>query len=528
MKKKFPVGTLTLALVLACAGCSAPDFGGESGSNGAPASPGDPVWDELFAEGDRETGGNYVYGSVVEQGFKDAEKEPSSYFSLDRNTANYAQVRTQIKGNRKIAPDSVRIEELVNYFSYDGYTMPADGEEIALTPSVMVCPWNDRHLLASVGIRTEKRVLESDCNNYTFLIDTSGSMSWDIDYSEGTTSRLDLVKHGIETMLGGFGETDRISVVTYAGSVKTVLEPTLATPEGKPKIMRALADLTSGGSTNGAGGLERAYELAEANFAPAGNNRVILMTDGDFNVGMHNADELEAYIRGKAESGVYLSVVGVGLGNMRDDIMETLALAGNGNYAYIDSALEAEKVLSEELAGTLFTVAKDVKAGVTFDPERVAEYRMIGYDRKVLSEEDFNDPGKDAGEIGSDLAATILYEIVPTENDGTMSAEELLKNSEAPFAEVEIRYRRAQDEAARSVKTEIGPSNPSSEDGIFAACVAEFGLVLRQSEYGGTAALSDVLARLEALGEPVMRDPFKREFYELVGMAEKSGYYGRT
>ncbi len=501
-KKFFMIPTLALALILGACGASKAEtnlWGSDSGENDAP---------------------NYSYDSIVEQGFRETAEEPASYFSLDRNTANYAMVRSQLNAGRKVSYDSVRIEELMNYFTFDAYTMPENGAEVAVSSYLTDCPWNAAHKLGIFGIRTEERALSASRNNYTFLIDVSGSMSWNLE-GEERINRLDLIKLGIEELLTGLGERDSVSVVTYASNVKTVLEPTYATGDGKSEIMRAVNNLESGGSTNGAGGLELAYALAEGYYAADGNNRVILMTDGDFNVGISNRDALRSFIREKAESGVYLSVIGVGMGNMRDDIMETLALAGNGNYAYIDSPIEAKKVLSEELGGTLVTVAKDAKAGVTFEAAAVSKYRIIGYDMKMMSESDFNDPDRDAGEIGSNLCVSVMYELElhETEDGAPMSADTLL-------ATAEIRYKSGADGEAKNAVSELSAGSASGDDAAFLACVAEFGLVLRASEYRGEASLANVAARLEELAAYTAGDVYKAEFVQLVKKAQTSGFYG--
>ncbi len=509
-RKIFGLAALALGAMFTLCGCGA---GGMIGDGWYDKPSGSiPPSDDEPTEGDAP---NYQYNSIVEQGFKDAAEEPSSYFSLDRNTANYAYVRAQLNNGMTVANDSVRIEELVNYFSY-GYPAPAEGEQLAVTGYLMDCPWNEAHKLASFGIRTQEAATDADCNNYTFLIDVSGSMSAHV-YGTDTTC-LGLVKYGIGKLVEGLGENDRVAIVTYASGTGVSLEPTLATEEGKKAIMKKVDGLRANGSTNGSGGLKLAYEQAEKYKTAEGNNRVILLTDGDFNVGIYDTEELKTFISEKAGSGVYLSVIGVGLGNTRDDLMETLALAGNGNYAYMDSTLEAEKVLGEELGGTLFTVAKDAKAGVTFHAETVSRYRIIGYDMKTMTGEEFDDPSKDAGELGSNLAVTVLYELELTENADTMSANALL-------ATAEVRYKTVGEEANRSVTAEICLGSGYGEDQIFAGCVAEFGLILRQSEHRGSASLASVLDRLGTLRDYLARDAYKSEFETLVEKAASSESY---
>ncbi len=510
MNKKF-YAIPALALALSLGACGAANMGDGGGQ-----------WMYPELSGDFVDASNYSYAPIEEQAFHDAATEPASYFSLDRNTANYAMVRSQIEAGRKVASDSVRIEELMNYFTFEGYPMPEEGEEISLTSYLMDCPWNEAHKLGIFGVRTAPHTLDSARNSYTFLIDVSGSMSWKLE-GKDRIGRLDLIKLGIEELLTGLEETDSVSIVTYAAGVKTVLEPTYATGEGKSAIMRAVNELESGGSTNGAGGLEAAYALARSAYAEGGNNRVILMSDGDFNVGMSDTEALKTYIREKAEGGVYLSVIGVGMGNMRDDLLEALALSGNGNYAYIDSPLEAKKVLSEELAGMLFTVAKDAKAGVTFRPDAVEKYRILGYDMKTMSEDDFRDPEKDAGEIGSDLCVSVMYELQlkETQDGGTMPED-------APLASAEIRYRSAADGEEKNAVCALTLSCGAGEDQAFLACVAEWGLLLRNSIFRAGASFEAVEARLSGLSAYLARDAYKAEFAKLVTKAKESGFYGRA
>lgn len=503
MKRKTRafVCALSLASAAAFAGCNAAPGGW---------NPSTDSFDYPFGA-DGETG-NYQYTSVVEQGYYNTQLHPSSYFSLDRNTAGYSLMRAQINGGAKISPDSVRVEELVNYFSYD-YPAPSEGEGLRATAYLSACPWNDGHSLITVGLKSEERVLGAAQNNYVFLVDVSGSMSARVDGLEGQTC-LDLVKYGIDKLLDGLGENDAVSVVKYASGEETVLEPTLATEEGKAQIRQAVKGLNAYGSTNGSGGLELAYRNAEKYYSDDGNNRVILMTDGDFNVGISDETELKEFIQEKAKKGTYLSVIGVGMGNMRDDFMQTLALNGNGNYAYIDTPREAQKVLCEELGGLLSVVAKDAKAGVTFSQDTVVKYRLIGYDMKLLSEDDFENPEKDAGEIGSNLCVTALYEAELKEGAG----------AGAKLADVTVRFKSVSGkdkEITAPVLNEVS----KSDERAFVSCVAEFGLVLRNSAYKGTASIASVLGRLNDLAPYLEGDVYKAEFKELVQKAKNSGYY---
>lgn len=499
MKKKITAFVCSCAAAALLCGCSGGMKFADSGLY--PAGESYP----LFSDGE-----NYLYDTVVEQGFSDTETAPSSYFSLDRNTAGYSLVRTQLRQGVKISPESVRLEELVNYFDYD-YPAPEAGESVGVSAYLSDCPWNAEHKLMTVGIKTEEAVRTGDAN-YVLLVDVSGSMGGTVAGTEGQ-SRLDLVKYGANKLLDTLGAQDRVSIVTYASGVKTVLESTAATEENKPAIRNAINKLSSYGSTNGSDGLQRAYEQAEAHRAENGNNRIIILSDGDFNVGISNRDELKEFIQEKAKSGIALSVVGVGMGNLRDDFMQTLALNGNGNYCYIDTPLEAQKVFVEEVAGTLYTVAKDAKAGVTFNADAVSSYRLLGYDMKTMSEEDFNNTEKDAGEIGSNLCVTAMYEIELSDAD-----------TDAALAEAAVRYKNEAGEDCE-VKLTVTGQETATQDVQFAACVAEFALVLRASAYRGNASLENVLARLEGMSAYLAEDVYKSEFAELVAVAKASGYY---
>lgn len=510
MKKRFVwmFGCVVLALAMLC-GCAGPAGGWYDGAEGMPGYD-FGSGEELPWESDGE---NYQYDSIVEQGFCDVQKTPSSYFSLDRNTAGYSYVRAQLRQGLPVAADSVRLEELVNYFDY-GYPAPENGEAVGVSAYLSDCPWNTEHKLMTIGIRTEEAVVEGDAN-YVLLVDVSGSMSGLVYGYEGM-NRLELVKYGANKLIDGLGENDRLSIVTYASGVETVLESTAATQEGKAAMRNALSRLNAYGSTSGSDGLQRAYQQAEAHRSENGNNRVILLTDGDFNVGLSDTESLTEFIQDKAASGIALSVVGVGLGNTRDDLMQTLALNGNGNYSYIDTQLEAEKVFTEELSGTLYTVAEDAKAGVTFHADRVSSYRLLGYDMKLISEDDFNNPEKDTGEIGSNLCVTVMYELAL--NDSAEGADS------GALADIAVRYRDTAGQNCEAALAVAG-DEAATDDTQFAACVAEFALVLRQSKYCGEASLESVLSRLDALEGYLADDIYKKEFREIVSLAAKSGQY---
>lgn len=412
-------------------------------------------------------------------------------------------VRSQIERGYDVESDGVRIEELINYFDYD-FTAPTD-KAVAVSTAYSECPWNEGSKLMLVGLKTAEVVSNANAN-YVFLIDASGSMSGD--------SRIGLAKKGFKMMLNELGDNDVVSIVTYASGVKTVLDGEECSKSGKENLSNAISSLTANGSTNGSGGLQRAYEIARKHFITGGNNRVIIITDGDFNVGLSSKTELKEFIQDKAKTGVYLSVIGVGMGNARDDFMETLATCGNGNYAYLDGESEARKVFIDELKGNLYTVAKDAKAGVTFT-SAVNKYRLIGYDTKLISEDDFNNAKADAGEIGTNLCVAALYEIA------------LAENADGKIADIEVRYKdvRGESEINESVTASVSVDTPSTDDLAFAACVAEFGLILRKSAYKGNASLSAIIARLNDLHEYTATDVYKKEFLTLVGKTTEIAAY---
>lgn len=367
------------------------------------------------------------YSVVDENGFKSVAKSPLSTFSADVDTASYSNIRRMINegyGVDDIPDGSVRIEEMVNYFSYN-YNQPEDGEPFGVTATISSCPWNEDNELLVLGLQTEAiDFTEAADSNIVFLIDVSGSMY--------TDNKLPLLKKSFELMLDSLGEKDKVSIVTYAGGDEVILRGVPAS--NKKTILDAFDSLEAGGSTNGADGIVTAYELAENYFIEGGNNRVILATDGDFNVGISDPADLEKLISEEKESGVFLTVLGFGMGNYKDNRMETLADAGNGNYAYIDDIKEANKVLVEELGANMVTVAKDVKLQVEFNPAYISEYRLVGYDNRVLADEDFEDDTKDAGEVGAGHSVTVIYELVKADEDSTESGLKYQDSAPNDFA----------------------------------------------------------------------------------------------
>ncbi|MDE5547645.1 MAG: von Willebrand factor type A domain-containing protein [Clostridia bacterium] len=521
MKKKFFAGITAVVLsAVLLAGCSAANMGDSAHRPGVPDWEGshgdmyDPAGTPNGGTGDASPDNpSFIPGpGIDESGTQSAEQ--TSYLSLDRNTAGYTLMRSQVYAN-KFVSSTVRVEELYNYFDYD-YPAPEAGEGVKATAYLSDCPWNAENKLLTIGLKTEQRVLEKTRNNYVFLVDVSGSMRMYINTESGRTQCLDLVKYGIKTLVEGLSSRDSVSIVTYASKIQTVLEPTFASEAGKQEIINAVDGLAASGATNGSGGLELAYENAEKYYSEDGNNRVILLSDGDFNTGITDTNKLKALISEKAKSGVYLSVMGVGMSSKQDPLMETLARNGNGNYAFIDTEREARKAFCEELNGTLITVLKDAKASVTFNPEQVASYRMVGYDTKTISKDDFENPGKDTGEVGSDLCVSTVYEVTlaPAAEDN------------AEIAEVLVRFKDPKTDESKEVRTKAYNTNTDSKDIAFIACVAEFGLVIRNSQYKGTASVRNVINRLWTMGAYLETDEYKQEFLEIAKKAQDQGYYG--
>lgn len=460
------------------------------------------------------------YNYIKENGYTAVSSAPLSTFSADVDTASYTNVRRMIDNGSDVPPDAVRIEEFINYFDYD-YTDPADGEPFAVHTELSDCPWNDETELLMVGINTKgfDAVLdERPAMNLVFLIDVSGSMYDD--------NKLPLVQKSFSMLTDNLTAADRVSIVTYAGSDEVVLEG--ADGNDRKKILRAINDLEAGGSTAGAAGINTAYDIAQKYFIDGGNNRVILATDGDLNVGLSSESELTRLIEEKRESGVFLSVLGFGTGNYKDNRLEALADYGNGNYSYIDSEKEAKKVLVDEMSGTLFTVAKDVKFQLEFNPANVKGYRLIGYENRVMAAEDFNDDTKDAGEIGAGHSVTVLYEIVPADSKMELGESELkyASDSEGVMGDelltVNIRYKEPEGSESKLLTYPVNKSlysDKMSADMNFASCVAEFGMLLRNSRYIGDVTYKDVSAQLSKYD--YSDDDYKDEFIYLVNTMKR-------
>lgn len=475
-----------------------------------------------------ETVGMEEYSEWEEKGYSSVMKEPVSTFSADVDTASYSNLRRLIREGYlldELPQNAVRIEEMLNYFHYN-YQEPKGNEPFGVTTQISKCPWNDEAELVMIGLKTQEIEYEqAPPSNLVFLLDVSGSMN--------SEDKLPLLQEAFSMLAENLSSKDRVSIVTYAGDDKVVLDG--VSGSNTKKIKKTLADLEAGGGTYGSKGIQTAYELAEKYFIEGGNNRVILATDGDLNIGLTSEEELEELIAEKRASGVFLSVLGFGTGNIKDNKMETLADKGNGNYAYIDCLREAKKVLVEEMAATLLTICKDVKLQVEFNPSVVSEYRLIGYENRALSTEDFEDDTKDAGEIGTGHSVTVLYEVILKQplsalsnkdiedlkyrDNYKMEQEESGQDSiatEQEWLTLSVRYKKPAEDTSNLLAYPIGYEcyqlNPS-EDFRFAAAVAEFGILASHSEYQENASVKDVYRQLKELD---LDDEYKEEFAELV------------
>lgn len=473
------------------------------------------------------------YTRIVENVLKDVAREPLSTFSIDVDTAAYANMRRFL--NQGVIPpaDAVRIEELVNYFpTAEEGPVPQAKEPFGVRVELAPCPWLPEHRLARIAIKGRELGNERKASNLVFLVDVSGSMN--------EPAKLPLVQQSLRMLTEQLGEEDRVTMVVYAGSSGLVLPPTNGVD--KTAILAAIDKLRAGGSTHGSAGIQLAYEQAVANFIKGGVNRVILCTDGDFNVGVSSPEELEKLITRKAKSGVFLSVLGFGSGNLQDRTMETLADKGNGNYAYIDSLSEARKVLVEQMSGTLVTIAKDVKIQVEFNPAAVRSYRLIGYENRLMAKEDFNDDTKDAGEIGAGHSVVALYELVPTNLPAGAEprpvVDGLRYQTQAPAAPpptqlaeaaktgevmtVKLRYKEPDSSLSKLIevpaKDEGKTLTASSEEYKFSAAVAGFGLLLRDSTYKGTLRWETV-RKLALDGKGADKLGYRGEFLQLIDKA---------
>ena len=469
------------------------------------------------------------YSAIHENGFKDVMYNPLSTFSIDVDKASYSNVRRFLNMGQLPPMDAVRIEEMINYFHYD-YPEPKGKHPFSVYTEISQCPWNENHQLLHVGLKGKSiDKSELSASNLVFLLDVSGSMS--------AANKLPLLKQAFRMLVNELRPEDRVAIVVYAGAAGLVLE---STPGSKrEQIISALDQLQSGGSTAGGAGLKLAYKVAQENFIEDGNNRIILATDGDFNVGSSSNAEMERLIEQKREHGVFMTVLGFGMGNYKDDKMEIIADKGNGNYAYIDNIQEARKVFITEFGGTLFTIAKDVKFQIEFNPARVKGYRLVGYENRLLNDEDFNDDKKDAGEMGAGHTVTALYEVIPAGSDESLksidplkyqSSREKTKATEkvradlsAELMTLKLRYKKPDGNTSTKVeipvKGKVLDLEETSDNFRFSAAIAEFGLILRNSQYKEDASMEHVIAMAKnSRGED--EEGYRSEFLKLVKLAD--------
>ena len=434
------------------------------------------------------------YKSLHDNNFQIALSTPVSTFSIDVDTASYSNVRRFINSGSLPPPDAVRTEEMINYFSYD-YPQPIEEHPFSLTTEVGDSPWSPGRKLVLIGLQGKNiRTENLPPSNLVFLIDVSGSMA--------EPNKLPLLKTAFKLLVKQLREQDSVAIVVYAGSAGLILEPTSGSE--KSTIIDKIDSLQAGGSTAGGEGLKLAYKVAREKFVSSGNNRVILATDGDFNVGPSSEGDLTRLIEERRNDGIFLSVLGFGMGNIKDNKMESLADRGNGNYAYIDNALEAKKVMVGQMAGTLYTIAKDVKVQVEFNPSQVKSYRLIGYENRILENRDFNDDKKDAGDMGAGHSVTAIYEIIPAGSpEVTGSVDPLIYQQSQVFLsddlmQVKVRYKKPAEESSRLFTKRIsstdGPIGLPSANFRFASAVAEYAMLLRNSEFKGQSSYQQALA----------------------------------
>lgn len=475
---------------------------------------------ELIAGEDNVDFNTEQYNHIVENPFREVRENPVSTFSIDVDAASYSNTRRFLNEGRLPPPDAVRIEEFINYFRYD-YPEPDGADPFSVTTEIAACPWNDSHQLLHVGLKGKSIPHENlPPGNLVFLLDVSGSMS--------DPDKLPLLKKAFRLLTQQLRPQDRVAIVVYAGSSGLVLPSTPGSD--KKSILDSLDRLEAGGSTAGAAGIQLAYQVAKDNFLKGGNNRVILATDGDFNVGVSSDGELVRLIEEKRKDGIFLTVLGFGSGNLKDSKMEQLADKGNGNYAYVDNILEAQKVLVSELGATLHTIAKDVKLQIEFNPAKLKAYRLIGYENRMLAREDFNDDKKDAGELGAGHTVTALYELIPAASDEKIADVDPLKYQKVEPAKaaagrelltLKLRYKQPDSDTSKLLVhalNETATPDAPSQNLRFSSAVAAFGMLLRDSQYKGTATFDAVLkwAR-SAQGE----DPegYRQEFLHLIKSA---------
>jgi Uncharacterized protein containing a von Willebrand factor type A (vWA) domain len=464
------------------------------------------------------------YASINENRFRDAIKNPLSTFSIDVDAASYTNIRRFINNGALPPADAVRIEEMVNYFDYD-YPQPKGKDPINIVTEIADAPWNTMHKLVKIGLQGRKISTEKlPASNLVFLIDVSGSMA--------QVNKLPLLVSSFKLLAEQLRSSDKVAIVVYAGNAGLVLPSTPGNQ--KIKIKDALDKLSAGGSTAGGQGIELAYKVASENFIKGGNNRVILATDGDFNVGASSDDDMEKLIEKKRKSGIFLTTLGYGMGNYKDSKMEVLANKGNGNYAYIDNITEARKVLVNEFGGTLFTIAKDVKLQIEFNPSKVQSYRLIGYENRMLKAKDFNDDQKDAGELGSGHTVTALYEVIPVGIKSTFSGsiddlkyqsnnKPVVLGNSKELLTVKLRYKQPDGNVSKLIEQPVIDNriafDKTTNNFRFSAAVAEFGMLLRQSDFRQNSSFDQVIRNAQkAMGND--NEGYRSEFIKLAKSAK--------
>ncbi|MDA3885343.1 MAG: von Willebrand factor type A domain-containing protein [Candidatus Delongbacteria bacterium] len=462
------------------------------------------------------------YSTITENEFKKVTETPISTFSIDVDAASYSNMRRFINQSQMPYKDAIRIEEMINYFNYD-YEYPKDEVPFAVDTEISDCPWNKQNKLVHIGLQGKQMEQGSDVkSNFVFLLDVSGSMN--------SANKLGLLKKSFSLLLNALKPTDKVAIAVYAGAAGLILPSTEVSD--KKRIFDALNNLEAGGSTAGGAGIKLAYKIAEENLIKDGNNRIILATDGDFNVGVSSTSELVKMMEEKRNKGIFLTILGFGMGNYKDGRMEEIADKGNGNYFYIDNILEAKKVLVTELAGTMFVIAKDVKLQIEFNPARVDSYRLIGYENRLLNKEDFNDDKKDAGELGAGHTVTALYEIVPANAKTEKKVDDLkyqqlettpyaYKTNELMF--LKLRYKEPKEDKSKLIEHPLADEgvdfDKTSNNFRFSAAVAEFGMLLRESKFAGDSTFDSVLKM--AIGSMGKDDfGYRAEFITLVEKAK--------
>lgn len=463
------------------------------------------------------------YKEIAENNFKTVSESPLSTFSIDVDAASYSNMRRYINKGELPPADAIRTEELINYFSYD-YPQPTGNDPVKITTEVGACPWNVKHRLVRIGLKAKEIPTDKlPVSNLVFLIDVSGSM-----YGP---QRLGLVQSSLKLLVNNLRDEDRVAIVVYSGSAGEKLPSTSGSD--KQKIREAIDELTAGGSTAGGAGIKLAYKIAKQNFVKGGNNRIILCTDGDFNVGVSSDEGLEKLIEQERKSGVFLTVLGYGMGNYKDSKMQVLAEKGNGNHAYIDNLQEANRVLVNEFGATMHTVAKDVKLQIEFNPSQVQAYRLIGYESRLLKDEDFNNDAKDAGEMGAGHTVTAFYEVVPAgiKSDFTGKVDDLkyqktkptpaATNNSKELLTVKLRYKAPDGNTSKKIEQPLIDDNKEkvSSDFRFASAVAMFGQLLRDFDFKGAATYDKVISLVKTSLDNDEKG-YRREFIRLAETAE--------